>query len=113
MVRIKLFREYTCAADDYTNSVEKFLFVDTKTSVQDFLNEVLNSQFLQTSLTNQCLVAIADVELALVVPDDKAIIPIVDAADPIGLYLINRQVQFSFTLTRAQQRDYASHRGRK
>jgi hypothetical protein len=113
MVHIKLRRDHVCAADDYTCSGERVIFVDAKASVQEFLTEVLKAKFLQTSSSHQCLVAKADAEIALVVPDDGAVIPIVDLTAPISIYTINKQVSFSFSLSREQQSAYANYRRRQ
>ena len=105
-MNLRLFRETVCAADDYLNDCVLELDVPTEITVEQFLSRVLNLGFLQYSSSHDCLAAKSRVPLALVLPENQAVIYFIGKDEALANFISGNKVEFVFSLSREQRKLY-------
>lgn len=112
-MQLILQRDFVCAADDQTNDSMLALDVPDCITLQEFLTQVLGIGYLQYSSSHRCLVVKSGEAMALVVPEEKEAIYISDRNSLLTDNLAGSEVDFSFSLSREEERLYGEYRRKK
>ena len=81
-------------------------------TIREVLLAAIDLEFLQTSSSNRFMVVSGERDLALVVPQERELIPIEKLDDQLARHTLGLRVHFSFNLSRAQEAMYGEYRRR-
>ncbi|WP_288841226.1 hypothetical protein [uncultured Deefgea sp.] len=102
-MKIILNRDFVCGADDYQNSSEVDVELNIGTTVEEFIKIVLELNFLQYLSFHTCYVVKSLLDVALIFPEGKHVIFLVDKNVKISDFLKDGRVEFDFSLTWQQE----------